>query len=200
MRAREIPSGEGRSGRVIRLREARTCNLAGWRIGRPGVAEYETLIGAAYPWDRTSVLRSSRKLLRLVLFLAPDSRRIIETVLLGLRRGNIDHHSCEKEACPKYRRGHRSLYRGGEVCSVNKVGISHVPYVRINDRSLRVTERLSRASPTPSPCVRRSLLLSLLPSLEVESAKPSRRNLRYPIDFPAGMLQHRERRGILLFN
>ena len=37
-------------------------------------------------------------------------------------------------------------------------------------------------------------------SLEVESAKPSRRNLRYPIDFPAGMLLHRCSRGILLFN
>lgn len=37
-------------------------------------------------------------------------------------------------------------------------------------------------------------------SLEVESAKPSRRNLRYPIDFPAGMLLHRGGRGILLFN
>lgn len=70
------------------------------------------------------------------------------------------------------------------------MGISHVPYVQINDRSLRVTERLSRASLSPV----RFLSLSLLPSLEVESAKPSRRNLRYPIDFPAGMLQHCGRR------
>ena len=45
-----------------------------------------------------------------------------------------------------------------------------------------------------------SLLSTFFLSLEVESAKPSRRNLRYPIDFPAGMLLHRGSRGILLFN
>lgn len=105
---------------------------------------------------------------------------------------NIDHRSCERNAFRKY-----GLVESKErtVCSVNKLGIGRVPYVRINDRSLRVFERLSGPALSVSPL---STLLSV--SLELESAKPSRRNLRYPIDFPAGMLLHRGSRGILLFN
>lgn len=102
-------------------------------------------------------------------------------------------------------RRYKTKLKIGAASCVKAFVASCVPYVRINDRSLRVTERLSRASHSltlffPPSISFRFLLRSPLPSLEVVSAKPSRRNLRYPIDFPAGMLQHRGRRGILLFN
>lgn len=92
--------------------------------------------------------------------------------------------------------GHSRYSKEETVCSVNKLKVS-VVFLTCGSmtEAFGYSERLSQ-----------DLLSSSLPfppfflSLEVESAKPSRRNLRYPIDFPAGMLLHRGSRGILPFN